>query len=235
MTKILFICLGNICRSPMAEFVLKELVHRLGRESEFFIASAGTSSEEQGNPVYPPARKKLAEHGIDCAGKLARKMRPEDYRSFDLIIGMDEENLRDMRACFGGDPEKKLHTLLQYDGKPGVSVADPWYTRDFDSAWRDVYAGCFGLLRELCPEVTLDFSQCEDRAGLYKELRRKMLWQDWYGESLDALHDILTGLPYLGKSFSFKLPGESAPESCQSYARKICDEFLADGLPCIVI
>ena len=231
MTKILFVCHGNICRSPMAEFVMKDLVHRAGLGGGFFISSAGTSAEELGEPVYPPARKKLSEHGIDCAGKLARVIKREDYDSYDLLIGMDQENLRQMSRVFDGDGQRKLRLLLQYDGRPGAAIADPWYTRDFDSAWQSIYDGCFGLLRELRPQVSLDFSRCADRASLYAELRRKMLWQDWYGESLDALHDILTGLPHLGKSFTVLMPGQRSPQSCQEYATRICQEFLEAGIP----
>ena len=148
MTKILFVCLGNICRSPMAEFVMKDLVKKLGREAEFEIASAATSREELGNPVYPPARKKLAENGIGCAGKTARQMQPEDYDAYDVIVGMDSSNLRNMRRIAGGDPEGKLHLLLDFTNRPG-DVADPWYTGNFDATWRDVNEGCRGLLQFL--------------------------------------------------------------------------------------
>lgn len=148
MTKILFVCHGNICRSPMAEFVLKDLVAKAGREGEFFIASAAATREEIGNPVYPPARRKLAEHGIDCAGKRAELLTRRDYDRFDRIIGMDRENLYDMKRICGGDPEGKICLLLDYTDRPG-DVADPWYTGDFDAAWRDVLEGCQGLLAAL--------------------------------------------------------------------------------------
>ena len=148
MHNILFVCHGNICRSPMAEFVMKDMVHRAGREEEFEIASAATSAEELGNPVYPPARKKLAEHGIGCSGKTARRLRRSDYDAYDLLIGMDDENLRNMHRICGGDPAGKIHLLLDYTGCPGP-VADPWYTRDFDATWRDVEAGCRALLKKL--------------------------------------------------------------------------------------
>lgn len=235
MTRILFVCHGNICRSPMAEFVMKELAQRAEKDRALYIASAATSGEELGNPVYPPARRILMEHGIDCAGKLARRIRPADYEAFDLLIGMDDENLRDMERLFGGDSAGKLHRLLEYDGRPGADLPDPWYTRDFESTWRDVYAGCFGLLRELFPQITLDFSGCSDRAGLYGELRRRMLWEDWYGESLDALHDILTGLRFLGKSFVFIMPVASAEQSCRDYAERIFGEFVEAGLPAAIL
>ena len=148
MIRILFVCHGNICRSPMAEFVMKDLVAREGLASQFVIESAATSTEELGNPVYPPARRKLAEHGISCAGKTARQMRREDYDRFDLLIGMDWANLRNMRRICGGDPDGKLHLLLDYTDRPG-DVDDPWYTDDFDATWRDVTCGCRGLLQSL--------------------------------------------------------------------------------------
>lgn len=145
MIKILFVCHGNICRSPMAEFVMKDLVRKAGREDAFEIGSAATSTEEIGNPVYPPARRKLAEHGISCGGKTARQLKRGDYERYDLLIGMDDANLRNMRRICGGDPAGKLHLLLDYTGRPG-SVADPWYTGDFEAAWRDVLEGCRGVL-----------------------------------------------------------------------------------------
>lgn len=148
MVKILFVCHGNICRSPMAEFVMKQLVEQAGCARRFEIASAATSTEEIGNPVYPPARRKLAEHGISCAGKTARRMTRADYDRYDLLIGMDRENLAGMHRICGGDPAGKIHLLLDYTARPG-SVADPWYTGDFDATWRDVQAGCRGLLDTL--------------------------------------------------------------------------------------
>ena len=152
MHSVLFVCHGNICRSPMAEFVMKDLVRKAGLDTEFFIASAATSTEEIGNPVYPPARRKLAEHGIGCAGKTARQLRWEDYDRFDLLIGMDSANLRNMRRICGGDPEGKLSLLLDWTGRPG-DVADPWYTGDFEATWRDVAAGCQALLTHLTKEA----------------------------------------------------------------------------------
>ena len=149
MTKILFICLGNICRSPMAEFVMKSLAASAGLEREFDIASAATSSEELGNPVYPQARRKLAEHGIGCAGKTARRMTAADYGAYDLLIGMDAANLRNMLRICGGDPDGKLHKLTEYCGRPDDNVADPWYTGDFEATWRDVSEGCKCLLAEI--------------------------------------------------------------------------------------
>lgn len=151
MIKILFVCHGNICRSPMAEFVMKDMVRKAGLENQFHIASAATSGEELGNPVYPPARHKLAEHGIDCSGKTARRLRKSDYTQYDLLIGMDQANLRNMHRMCGGDPEGKLHLLLDFTNRPG-NVADPWYTGDFEATWRDVKQGCQGLLQELAQE-----------------------------------------------------------------------------------
>lgn len=149
MKKILFICHGNICRSPMAEYVMRDLVRKTGLESQFQIASAATSREELGNPVYPPAMRKLAEHGIDCAGHLARQLQNNDYEEYDLLIGMDQENLRDMYRICGGDIVRKMHLLMEYAGRPDQEVADPWYTDDFDVTWRDVLEGCQGLLDQL--------------------------------------------------------------------------------------
>lgn len=151
MTRVLFICHGNICRSPMAEFVMKDLVKKAGREAEFEIASAATSTEEIGNPVYPPARRELAAHGIGCAGHAARQLRRADYDHYDLLIGMDGANVRNMRRMCGGDPDGKIRLLLDFAGRPGQEVADPWYTGDFTATWRDVEAGCKGLLEQLKP------------------------------------------------------------------------------------
>ena len=148
MTRILFVCHGNICRSPMAEFVMRDLVRKAGLEKDFLIESAATSTEEIGNSVYPPARRKLAEHGINCAGKTARQLQNDDYEEYDLLIGMDQANLRNMHRICGGDFEGKMHLLMEYTDRPG-DVADPWYTGDFDATWRDVLAGCQGLLHEM--------------------------------------------------------------------------------------
>ena len=148
MTKILFVCLGNICRSPMAEFVMKDLVKQMRLEGEFEIASAATSTEEIGNPVYPPARRMLAAHGIDCNGKTARQMTKADYAYYDLLVGMDRSNFRNMQRICGGDPEGKIHLLLDFTERGG-EVADPWYTGNFDATWRDAQDGCRGLLRYL--------------------------------------------------------------------------------------
>ena len=146
--RILFVCHGNICRSPMAEFVMKDLVEKAGVAQQFLIESAATSTEEIGNSVYPPARRKLAEHGISCQGKTARQMTRLDYGRYDLLIGMDSWNIRNMRAISGGDPEGKIRMLMDYTNRPG-DVADPWYTGDFEDTWRDVLEGCEALLSQL--------------------------------------------------------------------------------------
>ena len=186
MTKILFICHGNICRSPMAEFVMRDMVEKAGLSDQFLIESAATSTEELGSPVYPPVRRLLAQHGIDCTGKTARQLVRADLDRFDLLIGMDEANLRNMRRMLlpsggagnatvppgaegmsrstsrrsvpgAGAPgmedafpggAQKLCLLLDFTDHPG-SVADPWYTRDFEATWRDVNDGCRGLLQAL--------------------------------------------------------------------------------------
>ena len=148
MHKILFVCHGNICRSPMAEFVMKKMVKDAGREAQFEIASAATSTEEIGNPVYPPARRILAEHGIGCAGKTARQMTRQDYDYFDQIIAMDRNNLRNLKRMFGEDTQHKISLLMDYTHRPG-DVADPWYTGDFETTWRDVWDGCEGLLKSI--------------------------------------------------------------------------------------
>lgn len=152
MLKILFICHGNICRSPMAEFILKDMAEKAGIVDRLRIESAAVSSEEiwrgVGNPVYPPARAKLLEHGLDPGDKRARKMTESDYDEYDLLIGMDDSNLRRMKQICGGDPEGKMHLMLEYAGRKG-SVADPWYTGDFNATWRDLQEGCKGLMEAL--------------------------------------------------------------------------------------
>ena len=148
MIKILFVCHGNICRSPMAEFVMKDLVKKAGMEFQFRIESAATSREEIGNPVYPPARQKLKEHGISCEGHAARQLTNQDYEEYDLLIGMDQANLRSMYRICGGDFADKMSLLMEHTDHPG-DVADPWYTGDFEATWQDVLAGCQGLLDEL--------------------------------------------------------------------------------------
>ena len=136
----------------MAEYVMKDLVKKAGLEKEFHIESAATSREEIGNPVYPPARRKLAEHGISCEGHAAHQLQNADYEKYDLLIGMDRANFRNMHRICGGDFSGKIHLLMEYAGHPDREVADPWYTGDFEAAWQDVLTGCRGLLRTLTEE-----------------------------------------------------------------------------------
>ena len=145
MKKVIFVCLGNICRSPMAEFVMKDIVAKAGLEHEFEIASAATSTYEIGNPVYPPARQKLAEHGIDCKGKTARQITKKDYDYYDYIVAMDQSNIRNLKNMLNNDPQGKISLLMDYTSRP-ADVADPWYTGDFQATWDDVREGCNALL-----------------------------------------------------------------------------------------
>lgn len=150
MIKILFICWGNICRSPMAEFILKDKVKKLNLSSQFHIASAATSTEEiwngVGNPVYPPAKKELAKHGISCEGKRAVQLKREDYDKYDYLIGMEPLNIRYMREILGADPEGKIHMLLEFAGEDR-GIADPWYTGNFEVTYDDICRGCDALLK----------------------------------------------------------------------------------------
>ena len=146
--KVLMVCHGNICRSPMAEFVMKKLVSDAGLSDRIYIESAATSTEELGNPVYPPARKKLASVGINCDGKTARQMRKDDYNEFDYLIGMDSANIYNMTRIAGGDPDGKIYKLMSFAGS-NKDVADPWYTRNFDITYEDVLEGCTALLKQL--------------------------------------------------------------------------------------
>ena len=148
MKKILFVCHGNICRSPMAEFVMKDLVSKARLSDKYYIESAATSTEELGNEVYPPAKRKLAEHNISCKGKTARQMNRSDYDRFDLLIGMDQWNIRNMNRICGGDPEGKIRMLMDYTNRPG-EVADPWYTGNFVATWQDVLLGCQCLIDDI--------------------------------------------------------------------------------------
>ena len=154
-TKILFVCHGNICRSPMAEYIMKDMVKQLGIEDHYEISSAATSTEEIGNPVYPPARKKLAEHHIGCKGHHARQMTKEDYEYYDYLIFMDKWNILNARRFIGLDRQHKASMLLDHCGREGEQVADPWYTDDFDAAWDDIEAGCEGLIEEIEKEMEL--------------------------------------------------------------------------------
>ena len=150
--RVLFVCLGNICRSPIAEFVMKDMVSKRGIADKFYIASAATSTEEIwngiGNPVYPPARKELAKHGISCEGKRAVQITKADYGKYDYILGMEQRNIRNILRIVGKDPEGKVKLLLDYSDDPR-DIADPWYTGDFESTYRDVVEGCEGVLRYL--------------------------------------------------------------------------------------
>lgn len=229
MIKVLFVCHGNICRSPMAEFMLKDLIKKAGMEGSFEIASAATSAEELGNPVYPPARRLLAGHGIDCSGKTARQLRREEYGRWDYIIGMDRENMANMRRLFGGDPGGKLYNMMAFAGQPEKAVADPWYTRDFERTWQDLRLGCAGLLERLTGAVLVDLSPCRRVGELYAVLREKLAWESWYGENLDALYDILTGLPHRDGPYLLLRPDASAPEEVRVKAERIRDVFLEAG------
>ena len=150
MTNILFVCLGNICRSPMAEFVLRDLVRKRGLGDRYHIASAATSGEELGNPVHPGTRRRLAREGISVEGKTAVRLVRRDYERYDLLIGMEQRNLSAMLRIFGGDPQGKVRRLLDFTDSPG-DIADPWYTGDFDRTYDDVLKGCLGLLACLEP------------------------------------------------------------------------------------
>ena len=159
MIKILFICHGNICRSPISEFVLKDMVVKQGVADKFYIASAATSTEEiwngVGNPVYPPAKAELARHGISCEGKRARQVTRADYAEYDYLIGMDSANIRNMLRIFGGDPEGKVAKLLSYAGSER-DISDPWYTGDFGTTYDDVLEGCTAFLEYLQQNSKID-------------------------------------------------------------------------------
>lgn len=148
MQRILFVCHGNICRSTMAEFVMKDMVKKRGMADDFIIASAATSTEELGSPVHRGTREKLRSVGISTAGKFAVQMTRADYDRYDLLIGMDAANLRNMRRIAGGDAEAKIHSLLEYAGRSG-DIADPWYTGNFDATYSDVFEGCEALIEYL--------------------------------------------------------------------------------------
>ena len=152
MIKIMFVCHGNICRSPMAEFIFKKLVSERGLSQKFIIASSATSTEEIwdgiGNPVYPPAKAELESHGISCDGKRSVLLTKSDYNKYDLFVGMDSANVRNMHKIFGRDSENKIHKLMEFTPRGG-DVADPWYSDRFDVAYNDIYDGCTGLLQFL--------------------------------------------------------------------------------------
>ena len=151
MIKVLFVCHGNICRSPMAEFILKDMVEKAGISDQFEIASAATSTEEiwngVGNPVYPPAREELARHGIGCDGKRAVQLKKEDYDYYDYLIGMESMNIRNMERITG-HTGGKIHMLLEFAGK-STGIRDPWYSGNFEETYRDVVEGCEAFLNIL--------------------------------------------------------------------------------------
>ena len=148
MIKVLFVCHGNICRSPMAEFVMKDIVNKRGLSNSFFIASAATSTEEIGNPVHYGTRNKLKQYGISVAGKYAIQVKKSDYQKYDYIFGMDQWNMRNMKRILGSDPEHKLYLLLDFSENPR-DIADPWYTGDFDATYQDIYEGCETVLNHI--------------------------------------------------------------------------------------
>lgn len=148
MKKILFVCLGNICRSPMAEFLFKEIIKQKGIENEFLIESAGTSNEEEGNPVHYGTREKLKSVGISTKGKYARQLKKEDYKKYDYIIAMEQRNIRDILRIVGEDKENKVHRLLDFSNNPR-DIADPWYTGNFDITYNDIIEGLEAFLRYL--------------------------------------------------------------------------------------
>ena len=148
LIRILFVCHGNICRSPMAEYIMKHMVQQAGLAHRFEIASAATSYEEIGNPVYPPARRELAAHGIGCAGHAARHMEREDYGHYDYLVGMEAVNIRNMRRICGGDPEGKLRLLMSFAGRD-EEIDDPWYTGRFSEVYRQIETGCRAMLEAI--------------------------------------------------------------------------------------
>ncbi|WP_026487985.1 low molecular weight protein-tyrosine-phosphatase [Butyrivibrio sp. XBB1001] len=174
MIRILFVCHGNICRSTMAEFIMKDIVNKQGLAEAFHIESSATHTDEiwngVGSPVYPPARAKLREHGIGTddnelgvSQKRARLTSRADYDKFDFIIGMDSANIRNLNGIFGGDPDNKVHKMLEFAGRDG-DVADPWYTGNFDATWKDCSEGCHGLFRQILttPEYAKELSLADD-------------------------------------------------------------------------
>ena len=153
MIKIMFVCLGNICRSPMAEFVLKDMVNKKGLSNEFYIKSSATSYEEIGNDIYCGARDKLIQKNIPFTKRKATRLTPEDYNKYDFIIGMEEANIRDIKRIVGEDKENKIYKLLDFSNNPR-DIADPWYTGNFDATYADVREGCKAMLVTLAEDVT---------------------------------------------------------------------------------
>ncbi len=151
MIKIMFVCYGNICRSPMAEFVFKSIVEKNGKKNDVLISSSATSSEEVGNPVYPNARAELARHGISCDGKHAVQLKHSDGDKYDMFVGMDNDNIGRMKEILGEDKKDKICRLMDFTPHGG-EVADPWYTRSFNTAYNDIYEGCTALYEKLVQE-----------------------------------------------------------------------------------
>ena len=152
MKRIMFVCHGNICRSPMAEFIFKDMLKKQGMDGDFVVVSSATSTEEIwngiGNPVYPPAKAELLKHGITCEGKRAVQLKKSDYDKYDIFLAMDSMNIRNINKIFGADPLGKVHKLMDLTDRPG-DVADPWYSGRFDVAYKDIYEGCVALLKKL--------------------------------------------------------------------------------------
>lgn len=149
MIKILFICHGNICRSVSAEYIFKQLVDEAGLSDKVYIDSAATSTEEIGNEIYPPMRKALMEHDVPIGNHRARQVKRKEYDEFDLIIAMDDENLYYLRRILGDDTENKIHYLVEYTDTPNAEIEDPWYTRNFEKAYQDIFKGCKRLLDQI--------------------------------------------------------------------------------------
>ena len=152
MKRVMFVCHGNICRSPMAEFIFKHMLKKQGIADEYIVASSATSTEEiwngVGNPVYPPAKAELLKHGITCEGKRAVQLKKSDYDKYDIFLAMDSMNIRNISRIFGDDPLGKVHKLMDLTARPG-DVADPWYSGRFDIAYKDIYEGCEALIKKL--------------------------------------------------------------------------------------
>lgn len=149
MTRICFVCHGNICRSVAAQYIFQDMVNRSGRSGDFMIDSAATSTEELGNPIYPPMREALLDRQIPLGTHTARQLRKADYDRYDLFIGMDEENMYYMKRILGSDPENRIHSLMEFAGRPDEAIADPWYTRDFLACADQIEEGCRGLLQQV--------------------------------------------------------------------------------------